>query len=594
MAALGYEFLRQILKLKAFQVQMPALLKPVTRVEKADTFLAIPKNVAPATDDPLAHVLFALKHEGTNLQILAEALPQIAPASLIAELRGAPTGSYTRVACYLWEQFTGKQLTDLPEIAGPTVEIFNSDKYITGPLQRDSRWRVAFNGLGTINYCATVVRTPYLQEAIKSDILGRTKTFIDALGKGMTDRALAWAYLHETESSFAIEREAPSEDKARLFVTLLHQAHERRAMSEDRLVELQNSIVTNPYDKAASFRTSQNWLRGPMRGAAGITYLPPPPEIVSGLMGELMAFANNPPKEVDPIVSASIASFCFVYIHPFMDGNGRLARFLFHQALCQSGKLEKGLLLPVSVAMKRNEEEYLSVLREYSRPARDLWSVRWIDEDQYDLRFNGDASIYKYWDATKCVEFGYKMAEQALEVELRNETEFLARYDIVLKEVDQRFDVRGSTLSSLVRLCLDNDNILSKNRRKQFVGRVPEEAFDFIEQCAKATKIGHVIGDVSESRLFVSATDWIKIHSDNTRKLIHQPTSEDDGVPYLVAYVADDGVVLDKGLTLALFPLPDGISLKAGDRVVVGKGAELRFPSAVAVDKDKSSGGRED
>lgn len=485
MAALGYEFLRQTLKLSAFSIERPALLKPVTRVEHTDTFLAIPKHVAPATDDPLAHILFALKHEGTNLQILAEALPRVDPASLIAELHRAPTGTYIRAACYLWEQFTGKQLTGLPEIAGPTVEIFNPEKYITGTSQRDARWRVAFNGLGTIHYCATVERTPYLQESIESDILGRTKAFIETLGKGVTDRALAWAYLHETESSFAIERESPSEDKARMFVALLHQAHERKAMSEDYLVDLQNSIVTNPYDKAASFRNSQNWLRGPMRGAAGITYLPPPPEVVPSLMEELMSFTNKPPKEVDPIITASIASFGFVYIHPFMDGNGRLARFLFHQALCQSGKLEKGLLLPVSVAMKRNEEEYLSVLRQYSRPARDLWSVKWIDEDQYDLKFNGNLSIYKYWDATKCVEFGYKMAGQALEVELRNETEFLARYDKVLKAVDQRFDVRGSTLSSLVRMCLDNDNILSNNRRKQFAGRVPENVFNFIEDCAR-------------------------------------------------------------------------------------------------------------
>lgn len=485
MAALGYEFLRQALKLSTFPVERPALLKPVTRVERTDTFWAIPKHVAPATDDSLAHILFALKHEGTNLQILAEALPKIDPSSLMAELQRAPTGTYTRAACYLWEQFTRKQLTDLPDIAGPTVEIFNSEKYITGPSRRDAKWRVAFNGLGTINYCATVEKTSYLQEAIKSDILGRTKTFINTLGKGVTDRALAWAYLHETESSFAIEREAPSEDKARLFVALLHQAHERKNISEDYLVDLQNSIVTNPYDKAVSFRNSQNWLRGSMRGAAGITYLPPPPEIVSSLMEDLMAFANNPPQEVDPIVTASIASFGFVYIHPFMDGNGRLSRFLFHQVLCQSSKLEKELLLPVSVAMKRNEEEYLSVLRQYSQPARDWWSVRWIDEDQYDFKFNGNLSIYKYWDATKCVEFGYKMAEQALEVELRNETVFLERYDKVLKEVDQRFDVRGSTLASLVRLCLDNDNILSKNRRKQFAGRVPENAFDFIEQCAK-------------------------------------------------------------------------------------------------------------
>jgi hypothetical protein len=60
-------------------------VKPVTRVEPTGTFLAIPRHVAPGTDDPLEHVLFALKHEGTDLQILAEALPKIDAA------RRAPT-----------------------------------------------------------------------------------------------------------------------------------------------------------------------------------------------------------------------------------------------------------------------------------------------------------------------------------------------------------------------------------------------------------------------------------------------------------------------------------------------------------------------
>jgi len=202
-------------------------------------------------------------------------------------------------------------------------------------------------------------------------------------------------------------------------------------------------------------------------------------------MGELMAFANHAPRHIDPIVAASVASFGFVFIHPFMDGNGRLSRFLFHQALCRSGKLERGLMLPVSVAMKRNEEDYLSVLQRYSRPAREHWSVRWIDEGRYDFTFNGDASIYQYWDATACAEFGYRMAEQALEVELRQETEFLSRYDMLIRQADERFDVRGSDLATLVMMCLDNGGTVSKNRRKQFHGRVPEGLFDFLEEAAR-------------------------------------------------------------------------------------------------------------
>jgi hypothetical protein len=485
LAAVGYEYLRQSLSLSAFAPTRPALLKPVTRIGLADNYLAIPRHAAPGSDEPLAHLLFALKHEGTNLQILSQALPRINPIVLLDALRESPTGAYIRTACYLWEKFSGQQLTDLPAIAGPTAEVFDSSRYVTGPAKRDPRWRVAFNGLGSLRYCATVERTGFIEQAMASDLLGRTKAFIDALGKGVMDRALSWAYLHETEDSFAIERETPTESKARAFIALLHQAHEGRALTEPYLVELQNSALTSPYDKAVEFRQQQNWLRGPARGAAGVTYVPPPPQLVPELMNELMAFANEAPRQIDPVVAASVASFGFVFIHPFMDGNGRLSRFVFHQSLCRSGQLEKGLLLPVSVAMKRHEEDYLAVLQSFSRPARELWDVRWIDDGNYDFTFKADGSIYRYWDATRCVEFGYRMAEQALEVELRNETEFLARYDTLVKQVDNRFDVRGSDLGTLVMMCLDNGGVVSNRRRKQFQGRVPEELFDFLESAAR-------------------------------------------------------------------------------------------------------------
>lgn len=490
MSFLGYEFLRQTFDLSASAPERMAQIKPVTRIELSGAILAIPRHVAPASNDPLAHVLFALKHEGTNLQILAEALPKIAPESLLGELRRYPNGGYIRLACYLWEYFTSQQLADLPEIGGPTHYVFDRDRYLTGPVHRDTRWRVAFNGLGSMRYCATVERTAYLQQVIDSDILGRTKLFIESLGRGVMDRALAWAYMHETGDSFAIEREAPSEDKARAFIALLHQAHERRPLSEEYLVELQNSVVSNPLDQAVGFRAMQNWLQGPARGAPGVTYVPPPPQLLEDLMQELMAFAAIAPQSIDPVVAAAITSFGFVFIHPFMDGNGRLSRFLFHHALCQSGKLERGLLLPVSVAMKRNEDDYLATLQQYSRPARMQWSVRWIDEGQYEFTFNGHPAVYRYWDATSCVEFGYRMAEQALEIELRQETEFLARYDYIVKAVNERFDLRGSDLGTLVRCCLDMDGILSKGRRKQFADRVPAKVFDFIEAAAKISLQG--------------------------------------------------------------------------------------------------------
>lgn len=488
MTSVGYEFLRASLGLSAFQPSCPAVIRPVTRLQVVGNTLSVPRHVAPTNDQPLAHVLFALKHEGTNLQILAEALPRISAGEMLSELAKAPNGGYIRLACFLWEQFTNQELELPAPVGGNYHLVFDPERYVTGPPVRHAKWRVAFNGLGTMQYCATVQRTPAIDAAIRSNLLDRTKEFIESLGREMMDRALSWAYLHETDSSFAIEREAPTEDKSRQFIELLKQAHEPRELDEEYLVELQNVTITNPFDKAAAFRFEQNWLSGPGRGAMSVTYIPPPPALAAELMAELIRFASTAPRAIDPVVAASIVSFGFVFIHPFMDGNGRLSRFLFHHALCQSGRLERGLLLPVSVAMKRHEADYLSALQAYSRPARQCWGVRYIDEGQFDFAFHGADSIYRFWDATPCVEFGYRMAEEALEIELRQETEFLAAYDRVVRAVNDRFDVRGSDLATLVRCCLDNDNVLSKHRRKQYAARVPEAAMDLIESEARAAR----------------------------------------------------------------------------------------------------------
>jgi|CXWL01.1.fsa_nt_gi hypothetical protein len=72
-------------------------------------------------------------------------------------------------------------------------------------------------------------------------------------------------------------------------------------------------------------------------------------------MGELMTFANDSAKQVDALVSAAVISFGFVFIHPFMDGNGRLSRFLFRQTLCQSGRLADGVLLPILSAVRKHD-----------------------------------------------------------------------------------------------------------------------------------------------------------------------------------------------------------------------------------------------
>lgn len=49
------------------------------------------------------------------------------------------------------------------------------------------------------------------------------------------------------------------------------------------------------------------------------------------------------------------------------------------------------------------------------------------------------------------------MAKRALEIELREETEYLQRCDTLLEVVNDNYDVRGSLLSKLTMQCLDQN-----------------------------------------------------------------------------------------------------------------------------------------
>jgi hypothetical protein len=485
MTPIGYEHLRRRSAAALPPRGYPARVAPVAKLAPLDTFLAVPSVMAPAETDTMGHLLFALKHEGTDLGVLGQVLASLPEAQILEQLRAAPNSQYLRKAAYLWEHFNRRPIADAPPAGGAVIPLFDPKRYLTRSGPRDKRWRVEFNGLGTLGYCATVERTPAIEALLGKDILEQARTFFASMPPEVLDRATQWAYLSETWDSFAIEQETPSPNKQRRFMALLRQAHERRDMSEQYLVELQNGVVDNPLDQAVEFRNQQNHLANAGHGALGVTYVPPAPELMVELMQEWMHFANDLAKNLDPLVGASISSFGFVFIHPFMDGNGRLSRFLFHHALCRSGQLENGLLLPVSIAMKKHEAEYLRTLQAFSKPLREMWDVEWIDGDRFNFQFKGSDQAYRYWDATECVTFGMKMAEQALNTELRHETAFLARYDAIVKAVDERYDVRGSVLSQLVMQCLDNGGVISKNRRKQNAYAVPAEILDFIESQAR-------------------------------------------------------------------------------------------------------------
>lgn len=83
-----------------------------------------------------------------------------------------------------------------------------------------------------------------------------------------------------------------------------------------------------------------------------------------------------------------------------------------------------------------------------------------------------------------------------------------------------------------------------------------------------------------------TAAEWIASQS----KAAVRPYAKDgSSVQYIVLYVADDGVVIDHGRgNMAIYPLPDGISMLDGDRVIIGRDGRLGLP-AVPDPSDKKA-----
>ena len=124
---------------------------------------------------------------------------------------------------------------------------------------------------------------------------------------------------------------------------------------------------------AALFPTGRSGMRDITVGA----WRPPesdPMQVVSGPMGrekvhfeapdaerlpdEMQIFLNwfNGSIDIDPVVKAAIAHFWFVTIHPFSDGNGRIARAIAEMALARADESsERYYSMSAQIESERNK-----------------------------------------------------------------------------------------------------------------------------------------------------------------------------------------------------------------------------------------------
>ncbi|WP_027362091.1 Fic family protein [Halodesulfovibrio aestuarii] len=115
--------------------------------------------------------------------------------------------------------------------------------------------------------------------------------------------------------------------------SFIHDIASGELLTEKDLLKI-HSLVYGRVDKdqAGVYRDKRIFL-------SGSKYSFPKPDEVQQLMSEFFYRLSTLKKELHPVILAVQAHKEFVFIHPFVDGNGRVGRLLMNLLLIQAGHL---------------------------------------------------------------------------------------------------------------------------------------------------------------------------------------------------------------------------------------------------------------
>ena len=106
-----------------------------------------------------------------------------------------------------------------------------------------------------------------------------------------------------------------------------------------------------------------------------IHYEAPKPNLVESEMVNFLDWLNNGHISIDPVLKAAIAHFWFITIHPFDDGNGRIARAITDMLLARSDNTSQRFY-SVSNQVLEERKVYYDILEKTQRGDGDI--TNWL------------------------------------------------------------------------------------------------------------------------------------------------------------------------------------------------------------------------
>ena len=487
----GYAAIIQKLQLSIpFPKPFAIVSQKAKRSENSD-FIVLPNSYLPEDSKSLSEIealykqlVFALKYEGVNLLVFSALVKHYSEKELNLLVSIEPTGQYSRRIWFLIEWFLGKELKAIPNLTKKSyVNVIDTSLQYAVRGIKSARHSVINNLPGTIDFCPLIRKTPKLEQYIAENISEKKNEYLKGVRKSILLRASAFLLLKDSKASFSIEGESPKSKRAVRWGQAIGQAG-MKDLSHEEFVRLQQIVIENPRFLDMGYRKKGGFIGDRDSG----TFSPIPDhlsakhsdlnQLMSGLIETNTILLS---EETDAVLAAAVIAFGFVFIHPFVDGNGRIHRYLIQHVLAKKQFSQQGLIFPVSASILNHIEDYQKVLESYSVPLLDF--IEWEETSDHNVEvINNTIDYYRYFDATKQAEFLYDRVKDTIDNIIPEEVSYLIKYEEFKSYIDSTYEMPDSLISLLVRFLEQNNGKLSERAKKNEFEALDENEVENIEE----------------------------------------------------------------------------------------------------------------
>lgn len=428
-------------------------------------------------------LVFALKYEGVNLLVLKKLFQTIEKDQIINIIVTERLGQYSRRLWFLYEWLFEEQLDIADLESGNYVTVIDEKLQYAISGTRSSRHRIVNNLPGANQFCPLIFKTEKLENYINANLSEQNNDYLSGIHKDVLQRASSFLLLKDSKASFTIEQENPGTKRAMRWGKAIGQAGSK-PLSMAELERLQQIVIENARFIKLGLRDEGGFVgeHDRITGEPIPEHISAKPEDLHTLLNGLVKASVRMQDELyDAVLASASIAFGFVFIHPFVDGNGRLHRYLIHHLLAAKKFTKQGIIFPVSASILDHIDDYRLVLQHYSHPLLDF--ISWKETEDHNVEvLNDTVDFYRFFDATKQAEFLYDCVHDTLHRMIPQEVNYLLKYDEFKRFIDNEFEMPDKMVATLLRFLEQHNGILSKRTLKKELSVLNDDEVKIIQE----------------------------------------------------------------------------------------------------------------